>query len=144
MRKARTGRAKASRSRGQVRRRKLSAVVKRDANAQPVKVVWRGVRESERKLHPDFYKLTLANKSFPGGAEKAFMSTTTERVTYRSTRGGQTGLTFEEAVMQGLAVGRGLLGLLRSRWGVLRSPRLFRDVQLHLDNYWRVLRSRYE
>merc|ERR1719223_625308 len=30
-------------------------------------------------------------------------------VTYRSTRGGQTGLTFEEAVMQGLATDRGLL-----------------------------------
>ena len=33
----------------------------------------------------------------------------TERVTYRSTRGGQTGLTFEQAVMQGLATDRGLL-----------------------------------
>ena len=35
------------------------------------------------------------------------MSTATTR--YRSTRGGQTGLTFEQAVMQGLATDRGLL-----------------------------------
>ena len=34
------------------------------------------------------------------------MSTSTR---YRSTRGGQSGLSFEEAVMQGLATDRGLL-----------------------------------
>ena len=34
------------------------------------------------------------------------MSTTTK---YRSTRGGQTGLLFDEAVLQGLATDRGLL-----------------------------------
>jgi hypothetical protein len=48
---------------------KLSYLTPADASGKPVAKVWRGVDEGTGQLPADFYQPTVANSSFPGGAE---------------------------------------------------------------------------
>ena len=67
---------------------KLSGVASRDAEGSPIKRVWRGVDESERELPDRFLKSCKENQGYPGGAEQAFSSTTTDPFTAHNFSGG--------------------------------------------------------
>lgn len=64
---------------------KLSGIDTRAAASDDVvTTVWRGVDESQLSLPEHFFMKTFDNRGLPGGAEKAFMSATTDReVAYR-------------------------------------------------------------
>ena len=68
---------------------KLSAVPPRDpVTNRPVTRVWRGVEETALKLPPAFLEPCDENDGFPGGAERAFSSTTTDIFTAYDYSGG--------------------------------------------------------
>ena len=70
---------------------KLSGALPRDpATGKPVTVkrVWRGVGEERMKLPQSFLEATEENQGYPGGAEKAFSSTTTDIFTAYVYSGG--------------------------------------------------------
>jgi hypothetical protein len=67
---------------------KLSGVAPRDADGNPIKRVWRGVDESERELPDRFLRPCEENQGYPGGAEQAFSSTTTDPFTAHTFSGG--------------------------------------------------------
>ena len=69
---------------------KLSGVLPRDANGQPSAIakVWRGVRETDMALPLAFLEACDANQGYPGGAEMAFSSTTTDIFTSYIFSGG--------------------------------------------------------
>ena len=64
---------------------------------EAVTCVWRGVDESCLSLPEHFYRKTFDNKGMPGGAEKAFMSVTTDRdIAYRYAGGNSANGTIME------------------------------------------------
>ena len=67
---------------------KLSGLTPRDSDGNVVRRVWRGVDESDRALPDLFLKPCEENQYFPGGAEQAFSSTTTDPFTAHSFSGG--------------------------------------------------------
>ena len=70
---------------------KLSGVLPRDpTTGEPVTVtrVWRGVGEKTMQLPKAFYEACAENQGYPGGAEQAFSSTTTDVWTAYSYSGG--------------------------------------------------------
>ena len=68
---------------------KLSRVLPRDLESgKPITRVWRGVKEVSMKLPKAFLEPCEENDGFPGGAEPAFSSTTTDIFTAYNYSGG--------------------------------------------------------